>query len=229
MAMNIAGATKPIESEEKVDINDRFYAHYTHYVNGASFFRPNNAWYKFTKRNYVDSTTNPAISIPRVEGVLFECFEHVSVCIGGSSDFIMTRHDYGYDANGTLVSDAISDKAYTPWTLGYNNVDHGVGHLPTEKFTRVFNEDYKTCCILPVENADVSQVYNFEVVQLDNSSHTLNKNIKFMHVAYGSVAVDGNVYSQKQNLFGMAGGTVPSGTVLSSTERSIAILGYIVE
>lgn len=223
MSYLVTGASKPIVSEDKVDINERFYAHYTTYIDGASFFRPKNAWYKFTKRDHVDSNSNPHISTPATDGVLFECFEHVSVCISGSSDFTVKKHTYTYDDNGNLTSDALSDITYV-WTTGVHNVDNGLGHLPTDEFTRTFNNDYATCCILPVEGADKTEVYNFEVVDLNGSSTTLNKNIKFAHVCLGTVVLNSTEYVQKQNIFNLS-----QGTVINSSGRSIVILAYIVE
>lgn len=229
MVIPLPVSSKPIVSEDKIPINDRFYAHYCLYIDGQTFYRPRNAWYKYTQRTFLEPTVNPQLASPYNEGVQFECYEHVSVCIGGSSDYTLKRHQYEYDANGTLVGDVVGNITYE-WVFGDHNVENGLGYLPSEEFTRVFKSNYETCCILPViENTDTSTQYNFEIVKLDNSSHTLNKNIKFMHVAFGNVTVDGNPYAQKQNLFGMAGGTIPTGTVLSSTENSIAILGYIVE
>jgi hypothetical protein len=224
MVIPLPTSSKPIVNEDKIAINDRFYAHYCLYIDGQSFYRPRNAWYKYTQRNFVTPTINPQLANPYNEGVLFDCYEHVSVCIGGSSNYTLKRHQYGYDANGSLISDVVGNITYE-WVFGDHNVENGLGYLPSEEFTRIFNSNYETCCILPViENTVTDPTYNFEVVKLNNSSHVLNRNIKFAHIAFGNVSINGSNYAQKQNVMDLI-----NGTTISSTENSIVILGYIVE
>lgn len=216
----LSGAAKPIVSEDKLDINERFYAHYTKYVEGATFRRGDNAWYMYTKRTFVPPTTNAQIAGPYNQNVKWGCYEHVSVCLAGDSDYAFKKHDYTYD-NGVMVGDAFSELTDV-WTFGMHNVENGYGYLPEETFNRVFRNGYETCCILPVRGADTTQEYNFEVVKLDNTSTTLNRDVKFVHVAYGAVNVNGTGYNQKQNILNL-----PNGTAIGSSTTSILIYGYL--
>ena len=220
----LIGAAKPVVSEETVAINERFYAYYSSYINGADFSRGRNSFSTLTKREFIAPTTNPVLAPEHNAGVKFDACEHVSLCLSGNANFELKRHQYTYDESGNLTGDIVGTYNDTVWSFGSNNVENGLGYLPKEQFTRTFSNNYSTCCILPTDYADKTSVYNFEVVQLNNSSTTLNKDVMFVHVAYGSVDLNGGIYNQKQNIL-----NVLSGSTINSSTTSIIILGYIKE
>lgn len=210
---------KPTISEEYVEINERFRAHYAHFIDGESFTRPDNTWTYLTKRQFISPDSNPEIKIPYDAGVKFGCYEHASVCISGTCDYIAKKHQL---IDGEEV---VGDMIYE-WSFGMNNVENGFGYLPEEEFKRIFKSNYATCCMIPTMETmgkQLDDVYNFEVLSLENSI-ILDKNIKFIHVAYGKVSVGEQEYVQKENIM-----EVGAGAEIIPEEKSIIILGYIKE
>lgn len=194
---------KPTTKNIIIDINDSFFADYSYFKNDYTFIRPANAWHRWTEKDFIAPVSNLFLKEPYDNGVEFGCYEHVSVCISGNSDYILTT------PSGTDEYE---------WNFGVHNVENGWGYLPKKEFKRIFRNNYATCCIVPKYRRDTSQVYNFEILREDT---VLNKNINFAHVAYGAVSIGDQVYTQQSNLFNLT-----ENTRLSFAGESIVILGY---
>lgn len=202
---------KPMVSEDKVDINQNFYAHYIHYIDGESFVRPGNSWVGYKVKEFIPPSKNLKISEFYKLNVKMRCFEHVSVCIDGSADFVYR----GYNDEGNVLQ--VNDT----WHFGVNNIENGLGYLPTETFTRSFKNNYKTCCIIPMQNSDKSINYYFEVVQFESPSLVLTKDYVFAHIASGEVIYNNLVYTQKQTIENLK-----SENTLLLSNNTIIILSY---
>jgi hypothetical protein len=196
---------KPIANSSIVVIDDSFVADYTYFKNDETFIRPDNAWTKFIEKDFIAPNSNAFLKDPYDNGVEFGCYEHVSVCIAGNSEYILTTPSGTDEYN---------------WTFGVNNVENGWGYLPKKTFTRVFHNDFATCCIVPKKGRDSSVVYNFEVLQ---ENTTLNRDVDFAHVAHGSVTIDGQVYEQRATINNLV-----KDTTLSFAGDCIVILGYTI-
>jgi hypothetical protein len=196
---------KPIVKNINVDINDLFFADYSLFKNDHTFIRPANAWRRLPEKEFQAPLNNLFLSQPYNNGVEFGCYEHVSVCIGGNSDYILTTPTGTDEYN---------------WTFGVHNLENGWGYLPKQQFTRVFHNNYETCCIVQRPSRDASIVYKFEILKEDT---ILNKNINFAHVAYGAVSIGDQVYTQQANIYNLT-----ENTRLSFAGESIVILGYTI-
>lgn len=185
-----------LESEEYLTIDESFQAHYGVFKNNASYLYPTKFWgqikkwtaYPFVPSDYFivkEGTDND---------IEYACFEHVSVCINGSADFILQK------ANDQT-------QTYTfHWTFGTHNVDNGWGYLPSRGY--MLNKNYnnfETCCIIQNDNGRDPSLprTKFEVLS-DNATITLSKNYKWVHVACGSINLNGNTYSKKQTVYDVA-------------------------
>lgn len=196
---------KPVHSEEYIDINSSFWAHYGYFKNDFSFDRPSNCWRNWIQRPFVAPQTNYFLKDPYDKGVEFICCEHVSVCVNGNADYILNGTD------NTITYD---------WTLGVHNVENGLGYLPNNGFTRVFHNNFELCCIIQKPDRPANLTYNFQVL---NSNQILDGDVEFLHVAAGSVTVDGTEYAQKQTAFNLT-----SGANVTFAVNSIGIVGYTV-
>lgn len=141
---------KPTASEEIFPINDDLSAHYSVFKNGYTYRRPANTWRFWSKLPYVAPDGNPWISANCADGVRFDCAEHVSVAINGTATYTFATPD--------------GPKDYL-WERGVHNVDNGMGYLPSEEFTRTFENDFTLCCIVqPFMGRDTTARYSFEVL-----------------------------------------------------------------
>lgn len=196
---------KPITSEEYLDINDSFWAHYGYFKNNFSYVRPPNAWSHWSEKQFTAPISNYFLSDPYSKGVEFGCYEHVSVCVNGNADYILMGTDGEITYN---------------WDFGKHNVENGWGYLPKGQFTRIFYNDYVLCCIIQKPNRPANLTYNFRVI---TESENLPQNVEFLHVAYGNLDVNGSSYIQKQTVYNLN-----SETSLSLSPNSIIIAGYTI-
>jgi hypothetical protein len=205
MSSIILEKIKPITSEEYLDINDSFWAHYGYFKNNFSYTRPPDSWSKWSEKQFIKPTNNLLVAEAHDKGVKFGCYEHVSVCVSGNSDYIMVGTE------GTITHD---------WNFGIHNVENGWGYIPKDEFTRIFYNDYVLCCIIQKPNRPANLTYNFRVI---TENENLPQNIEFLHVAYGNLEVNGSSYTQKQTVYNLN-----SGTSLSLSPNSIVIAGYTI-
>lgn len=204
----VAYPNKPTVSDESIDINSLLKVTYTHFKNEFTFTRPANAWAWFGWKElpFVPPVNNPELRNPYDGGVEFICREHVSVCVAGNAEYILAGTD--------------GDLTYN-WTIGTHNVENGVGYLPNGVFTRTFHNDFVLCCVLQKEEHKANDLtYNFNIV---NQTETLSRDVEFIHVALGSINVNGTDYNQKQNIYNLT-----AGQVVTLSEGAIGIVGYTV-
>lgn len=196
---------KPITSEEYLDINDSFWAHYGYFKNNFSYTRPPNAWSHWSEKQFIAPTSNFFLSDPYNKGVEFGCYEHVSVCVGGNADYILMSTDGEITYN---------------WDFGKHNLENGWGYLPKGQFTRNFYNDYVLCCLIQKPNRPTNLTYNFEIL---TETQDLSKDVEFLHVACGNVNIDSTDYTQKQTVY-----NISAGKSIDISANSIAIIGYTI-
>jgi hypothetical protein len=197
---------KPLTSEEYVSINDSFWAHYACFKNEVVFERPANYWKHWAEKSFIPPTSNYYLSDPYSKGVEFGCYEHVSICVNGDADYILTNGEETFTYN---------------WAFGAHNVENGWGYLPKGEFTRVFNNDFVLCCILFKNEKNRDITYNFEVIQTVSTPFAVERDYSFAFVAAGQATYDGVQYSAKQSIQ-----PVLAGNTLALADDTVVILGF---
>jgi len=184
-----------LNNEEYIRIDESFQAHYGDFKDDAKYLYVKSFW-GHIKHWKAHPFINSEISFVQdgiKSNITFACFEHVSVCIDGSADFVM--YNDNNDQN-TCVSH---------WTFGSHNVDNGWGYLTTNKLLNTNFNNFKTCCIIQDDaGRDLNLPYTkFEILSGDQSINT-NKPYKWIHVAHGNVQVNNVSFEQKQTIFNVA-------------------------
>ena len=165
---------RPTVSEEIFPINDDLSVHYSVFKNGYTYYRPANTWRFWNKLPYAAPSSNAWLVQSCADGVEFECAEHVSVVTNGTATYTFTAPD--------------GPKDYL-WERGSHNVDNGMGYLPSEEFTRTFENDFTLCCIIqPFRGRDSTARYSFEVL---NGPKTLDRDALAVHYCDTKQTVEG--------------------------------------
>lgn len=194
---------KPTVSEETIAIGFSLEAVYTQFKNNFSYTRVAGTWANWTEKLFVAPTENYFITDPFNEGVKFGCYEHVSVCVAGKSDY-------------TLVGD--TKNVTYEWGVGAHNVENGWGYLPKDNLTRIFYDNFTLCCILCTPNKPENFIFNFEIIK---ASQNLTRDYSFAHVALGHATYNDVQYEQKQTVYNLT-----NGSHLDIEPNSILILGW---
>lgn len=182
-----------MQSEEIIPINEDLSAHYSVFKNGYVFKRAAGAWREWEKLTYTPPTSNPWLIQTANANVQFDCCEHVSVALNGDASYFMQT------PNGAVNF---------PWSRGTHNVDNGLGYLPSEQFTRTFQNDYTTCCIVqPFTGRDTPAKYTFTMYTGPSS---LTQNSLCIHYCTGPRAKQTDM-------------AATAGTPIDITEGDIAI------
>lgn len=158
----------PTVSEDIVPINDDLEVRYSLFRNDTVYVRPAGSWRLWQPLEFVPPVANPVIADMYDAGVGWALYEHVSIAIGGSADYVFA----GPDGPITQV-----------WTPGFHNVENGGGYLPVEEFTRHFHNDFALCCVIQKIGRTSSMRYHFEVV---TGPAALDGDALFVHYATGT-------------------------------------------
>lgn len=140
-------------TEEVVNLNDDLSIRYTAFRDGSVFVRPAGSWRTWRQWPFSPPKSNAHIQQNHADGVQFGCCEHVSVVLSGSATYTFTT------TSGT---------ADYLWQRGAHNVANGLGYLPTETFTRTFQDGFSMCCVIqPIRGLTDAPHYTFDVVAGD--------------------------------------------------------------
>ena len=152
-------------TEMVVPLNDEMSIRYTDFVDGSTFWRGAGSWRTWRQWPFLAPVGNANIQQKCDDGVAFGCCEHISVVLSGSLVYTLKT------ASGT--SDYV-------WGRGAHNVANGLGYLPTEEFSRTFNNGFSMCCVVqPPRGLSGESVYSFEVVE---GNATLDKDAYAVHI-----------------------------------------------
>lgn len=201
-----------LNNEEYIHIDESFQAHYGDFKDDTKYLYCKSFWgvIKHWKPHpFIDSQI-AFVQDGLNSNISFACFEHVSVCIGGSADFVM------YNDNDDQIT------CISHWTFGSHNVDNGWGYLTTNKLLNTNFNGFKTCCIIQDDsgrNLDLPYT-KFEILNGDHSINT-NRTYKWIHVAHGNMEIDNVLFNQKDTAY-----NVNVGTTLITSGQNICIGAY---
>jgi hypothetical protein len=183
-------------TEMVVPLNDEMSIRYTEFVDGSTFWRSAGSWRTWRQWPFLAPVGNAHIQQKCDDGVAFGCCEHISVVLSGSLVYTLKT------ASGT--SDYV-------WERGAHNVANGLGYLPTEEFSRTFNNGFSMCCVVqPARGLSGESVYSFEVVE---GNATLQKDAYAVHFCGSEQA--------RRTVFG-----ANAGDTLDANADDIAIVIY---
>ena len=183
-------------TEMVVPLNDEMSIRYTDFVDGSTFWRGAGSWRTWRQWPFLAPVGNANIQQKCDDGVAFGCCEHISVVLSGSLVYTLKT------ASGT--SDYV-------WERGAHNVANGLGYLPTEEFSRTFNNGFSMCCVVqPPRGLSGESVYSFEVVE---GNATLDKDAYAVHIC--------GFEHTRRTVFGAS-----AGDTLDANAEDIAIVIY---
>lgn len=200
--------------EEFIPIDESFRAHYGVYNDASEWLYipgifSNPDYFNWKPHPYI-ATNLPFPKEGTDNGVDFSCYEHVTVCINGSSDYDLEKN----------INE--SEKYTFKWTFGVHNVDNGWGYLPDKSMHCHNFKDFETCCILQIEGGrDLTLPYTKFEVFSESGSITTTKEYKWIHVAAGSAELNDLNYIQKQTMY-----DISMGSNLNLAENTICIAAY---
>lgn len=192
---------------EEYLIDSSFSANYSYFKNQEKYNERVNYLINWVQKPDVAPVDNLILKEVYDNGVKLGRFENASVCIEGESDYLM------FTPSGIMTQ---------TWKFGYHNVDHGLGYIPTDGHVKEFKTNYTLCCIVPNKDKNKDIVYNFEILDANNTIIDTNKKYEWVHVAYGSVSYNGTTYNQKQTIYELS-----IHSQLNAINTFIGIAGYL--
>lgn len=157
----------PTAREDVLPINDDLEIRYSLFLDGTTYVRPLGSWRLWTPQIFVPPNTNRVIRAMYDAGVQWDLYEHVSLAVAGTADYIFTG------SAGEIIQ---------TWQAGYHNVENGGGYLPRDSFTRHFRNNFELCCVIRRFGRSSGTNYRFDVI---TEPTALSEAALFVHYAAG--------------------------------------------